>query len=162
MSETTGEIQGHIRDTQEHLKANIQELEQKVKSSIDWRQHFDKSPGMFLAAALGGGLMLALVTNSRRPRIVYAPQPERVHLPRVDIPAPPKATSHVDDSMGVIKSALIGLAAGHIKDAIAHLVPGFKSALAEGEKSTDRPPANARRQPQSDDESGHGNGRSTN
>ncbi len=80
VSETTGEIQGRIRDRQEDLKENILELEQKVKSATDWRQHFDKSPGMFLAAALGGGLLLALVTNSRRARIVYAPAPARAWI----------------------------------------------------------------------------------
>ena len=158
MNETTDEIQGHIRDRREDLNANIQELEQKVKSATDWRQHFDKSPGMFLAAALGGGLLLALVTNSRKSRVVYAAPPAAP----VDIPAPQKAASHADDSLGMIKSALIGLAAGHIKDAIAQMVPGFRAEVAERESSAERPSVDAKRHPQGNGEAGQGNGRSNN
>ncbi len=67
----------------------------------------------------------------------------------MDIPVAPKAASHVDDTVGVIKSALIGLAAGHVKDAIAHMVPGFRAQLAEREKSVERPSADATPHPQS-------------
>ncbi len=135
MSETTGELQAHIRDTRENLKADIDELEQKVKSATDWRQHYEKSPGLFLAAALGGGLLVALATHSRRPRAVAAlPVPPQVPAAR------PKGG---DDSMGVIKSALIGLAASHAKDALTALLPGFQAQLAEREKSYQRPVADS-------------------
>ena len=40
MGETTDQIEAHIEQTRENLGANLEELEQKVRSVADWRQHF--------------------------------------------------------------------------------------------------------------------------
>ncbi len=72
MDETSGQIKSHIRSTREELSANLSELEQRVKSATDWRQHFENKPGVFLAAALGGGLLLSLIGRKRR-RYIYVP-----------------------------------------------------------------------------------------
>jgi hypothetical protein len=156
VSETTGDIQAHIRETREDLKANMDELGQKVKSATDWRQHYDKSPGLFLAAALGGGLLVAFATSSRRTRVIVTPSMP-AQVPAVPVPAVrTKSAGPSDDSIGVIKTALIGLAASHAKDALAQLLPGFKAQLAEREKSKDRPDVDAAQRPQGNGESMQG------
>ena len=132
MMETPDEIQAHIRDTREDLKANLSELEQKVKSATDWRQHYDKAPGLFLAAALGGGLLLAFATGKRRARPLPAPRAPAEAAVRS------QGSSAPNESMGMIKSALIGLAASHAKDALSQLLPGFQAQLAQREKFGER------------------------
>ena len=151
MSETTADIQAHIRETREDLKANMDELGQKVKSATDWRQHYDKSPGLFLAAALGGGLLVAFATSSRRPRVIVAPS-----LPAQVPSVRPKREGQSDDSIGVIKTALIGLAATHAKDALAQLLPGFKAQLAEREQSKQGTATDSAQRPQGNGESMQG------
>ena len=130
MSETAGDIQSHIRDAREDLDANLKELGQKVKSATDWRQHFQKSPGMFLAAALGGGLLLAYATGSRRshaPRIRSLPHPE--------VPTRTRKEEHqLGESLDVIKGALMGLAVTQAKNALAELLHGFAAQLPGNDK----------------------------
>jgi hypothetical protein len=66
LSETTSQIEAHIRDTRQHLSAHIDELEQKVTSVVDWRQHFKMHTGAFLGAALGTGFLLSRALIGRR------------------------------------------------------------------------------------------------
>jgi Protein of unknown function (DUF3618) len=55
MGQTTNQIEAHIEDTREHLGSNLHELEQKVKSVTDWKQHFQTNPITMLGVAFGGG-----------------------------------------------------------------------------------------------------------
>lgn len=125
MSETSAEIETHIRNARDDLSANLSELEQKVKTVTDWRQQYQKSPGTFLAVAAGAGLLLALMTRGRRSANV-APGPE------TSIPRPRR--TELDHSMGTIKSALIGVAASKAMSLLAQLLPGFEDQLADREK----------------------------
>lgn len=131
MSESPEQIESHIRHTREDLSANLNELEQKVKSAADWRHHFAKSPVAFLAAAVGGGVLLALATRGPPSRSSAYPPPVR----RPDsVPAGPRVAGQFDASIGVIKGALIGLAADQAKNVLAKLLPGFEAQLADQDK----------------------------
>lgn len=67
MGQTTDQIESHIETQREGLRANLRELEDKVKSAANWRQQFQKHPGIMVAAAFGGGLLLsALVRKTPR------------------------------------------------------------------------------------------------
>lgn len=151
MSETTAEIQAHIHDTRENLDAQLHELGQKVKAAADWRQHFEKSPGMFLAAALGGGLLVGIAAKGRRRRseLPLAVQP-------VPAAPPSRPRGPLADSIDEVKGALVGLVATRAKSVLSELLPGFAAQLSDGKPSANRTSA----------ESGHGtvsdNGTSTN
>ena len=58
MGQATSEIEAHIAETRTDLGSNLQELEQKVKSVTDWKQHFQKNPMTLLGVAFGGVLWL--------------------------------------------------------------------------------------------------------
>jgi len=130
MNETSDDIESHIRHTRANLGANLNELEGKVKSAADWRLHYAKSPGVFLGTALAGGLLLALATNGHRSRrsSPLAPAPQAPPSP------PPRENRPPNEPLNVIKVALIGLAANHVKSALSTLLPGFAAQLPENEK----------------------------
>lgn len=132
MGETSDEIESHIRDTREDLSANLGELEQKVKSATDWRRLYQKSPGIFLAAAAGGGLLLALMTRSRKPAIA----PTVTHW--VPPPTAVAKDSHWHGSIADIRSALIGLAASEARNMLHKWVPGLEQRLAEAADAAQR------------------------
>jgi hypothetical protein len=140
MNETSGEIESHIRDTRQDLDANLNELEQKVKSAADWRKHYTKAPGAFLVTALGGGVLLALATNPNRSRPAAPPASSSLPAPRE-----PREKGALDEPISVIKAALIGLAANHAKEMLGKLLPGFEAQLSEhGRPKTDRSANRAR------------------
>jgi ElaB/YqjD/DUF883 family membrane-anchored ribosome-binding protein len=66
VDQTTDQIEAHIENTRDELGANLQELEQKVKSVADWRRQFRNNPMMMLGAAFAGGILLASLLGGRR------------------------------------------------------------------------------------------------
>jgi hypothetical protein len=136
MNETPDQIESHIRHTREDLSANLNELEQKVKAVTDWRHHYAKSPGTFLATALGGGLLLALATSRHRSRGVSAPL-----SPSNPVPGRPQERGPLDDSLSAIKVALIGLAAAQAKSVLSKLLPGFEAQWSAHDKPKRTRPA---------------------
>jgi hypothetical protein len=62
MGQATDQIVDDIDRTREELRANLEELEHRVKSAADWRHYVDRHPGaMMFAAAIGGALLSALI-----------------------------------------------------------------------------------------------------
>jgi hypothetical protein len=134
VGETSGQIETEIRSTRDDLNANLSELEHKVKSATDWRQQFQKSPGTFLAVAAGAGLLLALLTNGRKaPPAAAAP----LQVPTIPPHSRIRPDGEISQSLGIIKSALIGVAASKATSALARLVPGFEDHLTEARRSAD-------------------------
>ncbi len=67
MGKTTDEIATDIDQTREELKANLEELETRVKSVADWRDQFRKHPSPMIIAALVGGAVLSAAIGKRSP-----------------------------------------------------------------------------------------------
>src|ERR1700757_875170 len=61
MGQTVGQIEDHIESSREDLRSNLEELGQRAKSAVDWREKFRANPGALLAVAFGGGFILANV-----------------------------------------------------------------------------------------------------
>ena len=56
MGETSDQIERHIQETRNDLGDNFSELEDKVKTAVDWRAQFEERPGTMLALAFGAVL----------------------------------------------------------------------------------------------------------
>ncbi len=65
MGETPDQIERHIYEKRSELGENIHELQQKVKTAVDWRAQFDQRPWVLMGAAFGGGMLLALLFGGR-------------------------------------------------------------------------------------------------
>src|SRR5205823_15016299 len=49
------------------LEGNIQQLEHKVKTAMDWRAQFQRNPMTMIGLAIGGGVLLSTVIGGRHP-----------------------------------------------------------------------------------------------
>jgi len=132
MGETTDQIAAHIEDTREGLGSNLRELEQKVKSVTDWKQHFQKSPLTMVGVAFGGGILLASMLGAKhRPRHGQSALAAGLE--------PHAGTDHQKyKAMEIwdnIKGAIIGVAATRFKDFVADVIPGFEEQYQRTEKT---------------------------
>ena len=133
MGQATSQIEAHIEDTRADLGSNLQELEQKVKSVTDWKQHFQTNPMTMLGVAFGGGILLATMLggrkNRRGERGFYSPSPGS---------EPHAGTDHQKhkalETWDNIKGALIGVAATRFKDFVGEAVPGFHEQFQRTEE----------------------------
>jgi hypothetical protein len=57
--ETLDQIERHIDATRSQLGNNLNELESRLRDTLDWRVQFDAHPLPMVAGAFGVGLILA-------------------------------------------------------------------------------------------------------
>lgn len=133
MVETTAQIETHIETTREHLGANLDTLEQKLKSAVDWREYFESSPMTIVGAAFAGGVVLALATGSRREpkRIRSATALTSATTPRARGPHTEEVVSTLDN----IRGTLIGMAATKVTDLVSQVLPGFRDEFDRRQRS---------------------------
>ncbi len=76
MGQRSDEIKKHIDTKRSELSENLEQLEQRVKNTTDWRVQFDKRPMVMLGVAFGAGLLASAVIpirgRSRKSRTSYS------------------------------------------------------------------------------------------
>jgi hypothetical protein len=135
MGQTTDQIENQIENKREDLKSNLQELGTRVKTATDWRHYFAEHTGTMIAAAFGGGVLLATMLGGRSNRAslrqaVGSSEPARPWT---------SGTKHeVLENLDSIKSALVGAATTKFKSILGEVVPGFTEHLAKTEANRSR------------------------
>ena len=136
MGQRTDQIENQIEDKREDLKSNLQELETRVKTATDWRHYFAEHTGTMIAAAFGGGVLLATMVGGRSNRAASS-QADASEAAR---PWRTGTKNEVLENVDSIKSALVGAAATRFKGILGEIVPGFKEHLAKAEVDRGREP----------------------
>lgn len=125
MDQTAQQIEEHITQTRDDLGSNLEELEQKVKSVTDWKQHFKSKPLTMLGVAFGGGILLATMAGRPNTRTTGRSAFSR-DMTSADNAKPIGNRERVVDTWDNIKSALVGVAATRFTDFVGEIVPGFQ------------------------------------
>src|ERR1700687_1335201 len=132
MGETSDQIERHIQETRNDLGDNFSELQDKVKTAVDWRAQFQERPGAMLALAFGGGIVLsALLPSGPRSRGTndegWKPGTNRDSTPSLQSVTPavgrPSETRQTVEALAV---ALVGIAVNRASRFIDSLLPGFE------------------------------------
>ena len=134
MGERTDQIERHISETRNELGENIDELQEKVKTTFDWRVQFQQRPWTLIGAAFGGGLLVSMLipkgrsTSSRR----YGSwQPERWSKQgrRLEYGSEGRQSSFSEKTSNTwdnIRSALLTAGIGRLTSFIEEVIPGFQ------------------------------------
>jgi len=135
MGQRTDEIENQIEDKREDLKSNLQELETRVKTATDWRHYFAEHTGTMIAAAFGGGVLLAAMLGGRNNPALLSQTRGSAEAARTWT----RGTKHeVLENLDSIKSALVGAATTRFKGILGEVVPGFNEHLAKAEADRGR------------------------
>jgi len=132
MDRATDRIEQHLDQERQALRSNLEELEDRVRSVVDWRRQFRGNTAAFLGVAFGGGLLIGLMTARRAQAFAPLEYPRT----RAGQPATPYREHRWPElSMAwrAIESALIGVAVAKLKDTLLNRLPGFREELARHE-----------------------------
>jgi hypothetical protein len=154
MGERPDQIEEQINRTRGDLNENLRELEQRAKGIVDWRYQFENRPGTMLAIAFGGGVLAsALIPLGRKrssdryrdrayqrdhstERLHRRAEDERISAARnVGRRMAERATIYGQKSkkssstLGLLKGALISVAASRLSSMISDLVAGYREEL---------------------------------
>jgi hypothetical protein len=132
MGETSDQIERHIQETRNDLGDNFSELENKVKTAVDWRAQFQERPGAMLALAFGGGIVLsALFPSGHHSRGTSyesrKPGTNRDSTPSLQSITPAVGRpSETRQTVEALAAALVGIAVNRASRFIDSLLPGFE------------------------------------
>jgi uncharacterized protein DUF3618 len=62
MGQTPDDIARDIEQARERLGADLNQLEYRVKRTLDWRAQFDRNPWMFVGGAFGAAFLIGWMT----------------------------------------------------------------------------------------------------
>ena len=135
MGETPDQIERHIYEKRNELGENIHELQQKVKTAVDWRAQFDRRPMTMMGLAFGGGLLLSILfpgghrshRSSRRwsrdrERETRESQPSE-HLSK---PKAPESGNKASTTWDDIRGAVLAVAGSRLGSLMEGVLPGFQ------------------------------------
>lgn len=132
MGETPNQIEGHIRETRNDLSEQLNELQEKVKSTVDWRVQFQERPMVMIALAFGGGILLSALlpsrhTSRKNARAHVDAVPDREPRTFAESPsARDNKPNQTADTLNALKGALVGAAVTQVSGFIEEALPGFK------------------------------------
>jgi hypothetical protein len=138
MDERADQIEQDIHKTRADLSDNLNELEEKVRSTFDWRTQFQERPMTMLAVAFGGGILVSALLPSRRRRYID----RRTNRARDDVRATKdKAaattngnTKQVNESFDALKGALIGVAASRLGGFVGDVLSGYREEVRKARR----------------------------
>lgn len=66
MAETPDQIKQHIEERRGRITEDINELEYRVKETVDWRTQFSRHPAAIMGGAFAAGALLGFATTNPR------------------------------------------------------------------------------------------------
>jgi len=138
MEATAKQIEDHIVKTRESLGSHLGELEQKVKSAVDWRQQFQTRPATLLTIAFTGGVVLAAVLGGPGKRNGKR-QPARPGARSETLLQTGQGSDMVPQPWDRVKAALIGMATTRLLDYAREAFPKYRKRTAHGEDKAASP-----------------------
>jgi len=161
MDEKSDQILDHIETQRDRLGRNLDELETRVRSTTDWRTHFDRNPALVMGLALGGGILVGAMVGGRssssrsystgstgstwssggRSKSDYSSyrgtSGEEMGFSsqeRHSSPAVAQQRERASETFDHIKAALIGFGIAKAKEFMTQALPGFGEHLNEAEQ----------------------------
>jgi hypothetical protein len=145
MSERPDQIERQIAETRNELSDNFSELQDKVRSAVDWRTQFREHPGTLLAVAFGGGVVLAaLLPSPRRSRKTYDSSSisagDHTHTaPSYDSSlANPRKPGDLRKTVEALTGALLGVAVKQASGFLDSFLPGFHQEFIKARADRDK------------------------
>lgn len=129
MGSTSSQIEQEIRQERTELGNNIQELQERVKITFDWRHQIDERPLTILGMAVGGGILLAMFGRRQRSAVRSRAVSSTEYAPRETVrahAATQQKKQQAWNSWDKIKAALIGLGTERVTDFLGETIPGFR------------------------------------
>lgn len=131
MIETPRQIAAEIEGYKDRLDQDLHDLESQVKKSTDWHTYYQKNPWLFVATAVGGGLLLSELFGPRRSSGIPASSSQAGLASG--------ASDVVSDVLASVKVALVGFGTAKAKEFLSDVLPGFEEHMRQTDAPTGSP-----------------------
>jgi hypothetical protein len=142
MGGTSDQIERHIQETRNDLGDNFKELQEKVRTAVDWRAQFEEHPMTMMALAFGGGILLSALLPFRPSASgrSSASSANTSSSDRHTSDLPSKSRNEYNDKTSspletwdAVKGALVGVATTKLSGFIEDVLPGFTQEFTKAQ-----------------------------
>jgi len=137
MGESTSQIEQDIMAERNELGRNLQLLENKARSLADWRTYFRNHPFAMMGIALGGGVLLGVLTRNVTSEgseydadHLIEPDDSHYAAPSPFASSASRAKRQFGDTWDHIADALLAVASAKAIEFVGQKVPGFREQFA--------------------------------
>ena len=133
MGEKPDQIERHICEERSQLGEDLHELQQRVRTAVDWRVQVEQRPWVMVGAAFGGGLLLSLLfggrRNSRRSSRDPSGHASRSESHRAEYGESRRTRDWEEKTTSMwdnIRAAALAVAGSRLSSVIERVLPGFQ------------------------------------
>lgn len=133
MGEKPDQIERHIYEKRNELGENIHELQEKVKTAVDWRAQFEQRPMLLLGLAFGGGVLASVIFSGNGGRRSTSSKRWKRESQRSDYgsygSSPQRGEDwedKADSTWNHLRGALLAVATSRVGSLIEEVLPGFQ------------------------------------
>ena len=130
MGEKQNELERHIHEQRSELGENISELQQKVKTAVDWRVQFREHPIALMGVAFGGGLLLSVLFRGRRspdgPSENWRSEPGTPDYRGTTSNSARRSDDQAVSTWNNLRGAAVAIGLGKLTSFIETVLPGFQ------------------------------------
>ena len=137
MAQEEDRLKANIEAAEEGLKDNFEEIQDRVKTALDWRVWYKNNTAVALGSVAAGGLLLSLmiprkhsVESKFRSMDEAYSQDEPNGRPSTNS----KSGSRLHKALDTTVAAVVGVASDQFRDFMARALPGFKEHYDEAER----------------------------
>ena len=142
MSHEPAEIKAHIKAEGESLKDNLGEIEDRVKTALDWRYWYRTNTALALGGAAAGGLLLSMFLRRRSSGMEpqYFEMDDMMEGPMTEPDGrphqrdEPRSDSRFRQVADNTMTAILGLAADKFQDFMSKALPGFREHYTDAQR----------------------------
>jgi hypothetical protein len=143
MGESSDQIEEQIHRTREDLRDNLNELQEKVKSVLDWRTHLEARPLGVLTLALGGGMLLGALlprgANVKQRREHSLVRSEEGRAAEEAEPRKRERERTSNSSLEALKGAFMTATASRIGGFWGQVLAGYRQETERGKRERRSP-----------------------
>lgn len=131
-------LKAHIEAAEDSLKDNFEEIQNRVKSALDWKVWYKNNTAMALGGVAAGGLLLSLLIP-RKKSIESEFTASQEEYPSVEpngrAHRTSKSRSRLHNVLDTTMAAVVGVASDQFRDFMGRAIPGFQEHYRESERS---------------------------
>jgi len=137
MAQRPSEIKAHIQAEGESLRENLEEIQSRVKSALDWKVWYRNNTAIALGGAAAGGLLVSmLLTKSHKPELTDRDYDLDLRSQTNGYAqASPRSSSgsRIHQVLDNTMSAIFGVANDTFQDFMSKALPGFKEHYSQAQ-----------------------------
>jgi len=140
MAQQPSEIKAHIKAEGDSLRENLEEIQSRVKTALDWKVWYRNNTAVAIGGVVAGGLLLSLlIPKGKSEDYDFIDMDEEVDRGGAEpsgyaaVRPPSRAKAELHHVLDNTLSAIVGVANDTFQEFMSKALPGFREHYSQAQ-----------------------------